>query len=74
MKKIINPCRCTGAYMCTTHALELEGPDHIGGEFLDISQGHTHHAIGLCSPGGPVLKSNSISELITGIFNKVVKK
>ena len=42
--------------MCTTHTLELEGPDHVGGQLLGVGQGDAHHAVGLGAPAGPVLK------------------
>ena len=42
--------------MCTTHTLELEGPDHVGGELLGVGQGDAHHAVRLRPPAGPVLK------------------
>ena len=42
--------------MCTTHALQLQGADHVGGQLLGVSQGHAHHPVCLCAPTGPVLK------------------
>ena len=47
------------SYMCTTHALELQGPDDVCGELLGVCQGHTHHPVRLCPPAGPVLKKNN---------------
>ena len=42
--------------MCTTHTLQLEGPDHVGGQLLGVRQGDAHHAVGLGAPAGPVLE------------------
>ena len=42
--------------MCTTHTLQLEGPDHVGGQLLGVRQGDAHHPVGLGAPAGPVLK------------------
>ena len=42
--------------MCTTHALQLQGADHVGGQLLGVGQGHAHHPVCLCAPTGPVLK------------------
>ena len=41
--------------MCTTHTLELERPDHVGGQRLGVGQGDAHHSVGLGSPHRPVL-------------------
>ena len=46
--------------MCTTHALQLEGADAVGGELLRVGQGDAHHAVGLGAPGGPVLDSGTV--------------
>ena len=46
------------SYMCTTHTLQLEGPDHVGGQLLCVRQGHTHHSVRLRPSTGPVLKWN----------------
>ena len=54
-------CKCRRvSYMCTTHTLELERPDHVGGQFLGVRQGDAHHAVRLCSPAGPILKIKSL--------------
>ena len=42
--------------MGTTHALQLERSDDVGGQFLDVGQGDAHHAVGLGAPAGPVLE------------------
>ena len=42
--------------MGTTHALQLERSDDVGGQFLDVGQGDAHHAVRLRPPAGPVLK------------------
>ena len=44
------------SYMCTTHALQLQGADHVGGQLLGVRQGDAHHPVGLGAPAGPVLK------------------
>ena len=41
--------------MCATHALKLEGADHVGGQLLSVRQGDTHHPVSFCSPSRPVL-------------------
>ena len=46
--------------MCTTHTLQLEGPDHVGGQLLGVGQGDAHHTVGLRAPAGPVLKLKSL--------------
>ena len=51
------------SYMCTTHALELQGPDDVCGELLGVCQGHTHHPVRLSPPAGPVLKKTIVSPL-----------
>ena len=52
-------CKCRRvSYMCTTHTLELEGPDDVGGQFLGVGQCHAHHAVRLRAPARPVLKRN----------------
>ena len=50
--------------MCTTHTLQLEGPDHVGGQLLGVGQGHAHHPVGLCPPAGPILKFKKLKPLI----------
>ena len=42
--------------MCSTHTLQLEGPDHVGGQLLGVRQGDAHDAVGLGAPAGPVLE------------------
>ena len=44
------------SYMCTTHALQLEGADDVGGELLGVRQRHAHHPVRLRPPTRPVLK------------------
>ena len=46
------------SYMCTTHTLQLERPDHVGGQLLCVRQGHAHHSVRLRPSTGPVLKWN----------------
>ena len=46
--------------MCTTHTLQLKGPDHVGGKLLGVRQGDAHHPVGLGAPAGPVLKLKSL--------------
>ena len=46
--------------MCTTHTLQLERPDHVGGQLLGVGQGDAHHTVGLRAPAGPVLKLKSL--------------
>ena len=41
--------------MCTTHALQLEGPDHVGGQLLGVGQRHAHHPVGVRAARRPVL-------------------
>ena len=47
-----------GSYMCTTHALKLEGSDDISGEFLSVRQCDAHHSVRLCSSRRPILHGN----------------
>ena len=42
--------------MCCTHTLELERPDHVGGQLLGVRQRDAHHAVRLGPPAGPILK------------------
>ena len=41
--------------MCATHALQLEGPDDVGGQLLGVGQRDAHDAVGLGAAGRPVL-------------------
>ena len=52
-----------GSYMCTTHALQLEGPDDVGGQLLRVCQGHAHHPVGLCTSRRPILKYKVMKNL-----------
>ena len=54
--------------MCTTHTLQLEGPDHVGGQLLGVGQGDAHHPVGLCPPAGPILKFKKLKPLISIII------
>ena len=42
--------------MSCTHALQLEGPDDVGGELLAVRQGDAHDAVRLGAAGRPILK------------------
>ena len=44
--------------MCTTHTLQLEGPDDIGGQFLGVGERDAHDTVGVGPPARPVLKWN----------------
>ena len=46
--------------MCTTHTLQLERPDHVGGQLLGVGQGDAHHSVGLGTAAGPILKLKSL--------------
>ena len=53
-------CICVGvgttvSYVESTHSLELEGADGVGGQLLGVRQRHRHDAVGLGAAGGPVL-------------------
>ena len=43
--------------MGTTHALQLERSDDVGGQFLDVGQGDAHHAVGLSAAARPILEA-----------------
>ena len=57
--------------MCTTHALQLQGADHVGGQLLGVSQGHAHHPACFCAPTGPVLKIENCEHKYNSIISSL---
>ena len=61
--------------MGTTHALQLEGANDVGGELLGVRQRHAHHAVRLRPAARPVLNTQQYFYIAPiNIFYTVLKK
>ena len=58
--------------MGTTHALQLEGADDVGGELLGVRQRHAHHAVRLRPAARPVLNTQIFLKIMQPCMRKKV--